>query len=200
MSSSDPRPDDPVAQVVVVCHANVARSPLAMVLLEREARDRLGPRPDVWVRSAGVRAMDGHPAAEGSQRAATDLGLDLSAHRSALLSRADVEDTDLVVTMSERQRGHVVRMHPGALHRTFTLPELARLGAAVDPPDPALPHRARLRDAVRRASHARPHVARPEAPEDVADPFGGPEAGFAAMADRVGALVAQVAEALFGPR
>lgn len=197
--TSDLPPGDPVAQVVVVCHANIARSPLAMVLLDAEARRRQGPDADVWVRSAGVRAVGGHPAADGSQRQAATRGLDLAPHRSVLLTRADLVEADLVLTMGEGQRGHAVRLHPPARQHTFTLVEFARLVRHVEPVGSDLPLRARIRTIVRRAAAARPYAERPEDPEDVADPFGGPDGGYETMATRVEGLVAVVAEALFGP-
>ena len=195
----DPRPRDPVAQVLVVCHANIARSPLVTSLFEDQARRRLGPEPDVWVRSAGIRAMEGRPAAAPSRAHALARGLDLEAHRSALLARVDLVDADLVVTMSERQRGHAVRMHPGALHRTFTLLELARLCARLPPLDDAMAPRARVRSVAWAASQSRPFAPRPSEPEDVADPFGGPADGYDRMAQQVEEAVDRVAEVLFGP-
>lgn len=195
----DPRPGDPIAQVLVVCHANIARSPLAMALFEDRARRRLGPAPDVWVRSAGVRAMPGQPAAAGSRAQATARGLDLEAHRSAPLTRVDLVDADLVVTMSERQRGHAVRMHPGARYHTFTLPELARLCDRLPPVEEAMSPRARVRAVAWAASQSRPFAPGPPEPEDVADPFGGPEDDYERMAQRVEAAVDRVAEVLFRP-
>ena len=195
----DPRPRDPVAQVLVVCHANIARSPLVTALFEDQARRRLGPAPDVWVRSAGVRAVEGRPAATGSRAQAVARGLDLDGHRSVPLARVDLVDADLVVTMSERQRGHAVRLDPGALHRTFTLLELARLCARLQPMDDAMPPRARVRSVAWAASQSRPFVPGPPEPEDVADPFGGPEHGYDRMAQQVEEAVDRVAEVLFGP-
>lgn len=195
----DPRPRDPVAQVLVVCHANIARSPLVTALLEDQARRRLGPAPDVWIRSAGVRAMEGQPAAAASRLQAVARGLDLEAHRSVPLARVDLIDADLVVTMSERQRGHAVRMHPGARHRTFTLFELARLCERLQPMDDGMAPRARVRSVAWAASQSRPFVPGPPDPEDVADPFGGPEEGYERMAQQVEEAVGRIAQALFGP-
>lgn len=199
--TSDPRPGDPIAQIVMVCRANIARSPLAMALLEAEALGRLGPRPDLWIRSAGVAALDGQPAASASRDQAVARGLDLSAHRAYQLTRDDVVEADLVITMSEQQRGHAVRLHPPAIHWTFTLPELARLSGVVDVAgDQAAMLRDRIRGVVRAASDARPRAGRPGESEDVADPFGGPAEGFEAMAGRVEADVQRISGVLFGQR
>lgn len=197
--ATDPRPGDPVAQVVVVCHANLCRSPLGMVMVERQARERLGAAPDVWVRSAGVHARPGLAATEESRRQASLRGLDLSHHRAAALARDDVADADLVLTMSEQQRAGAVRLHPPAVAWTFTLPELARLSTCLDPVDPDRDVRARIRRVARLAASARGRVPRPAEPEDVADPYGGPAEGYARMAELVESQVAVVADVLFGP-
>lgn len=194
----DPRPGDPVAHVVVVCHANIACSPLGMAMVERQARARLGAAADVWVRSAGVHARPGLMAAEESRRQAALRGLDLSRHRAAVLTRGDVAASDLVLTMSESQRAHAVRLHPGAAGWTFTLPELARLCASLEPVDPDLAVRQRVRRVARLAAAARAYVPRPSEPEDVADPYRGPVIAYARMAQLVEAQVAAVADVLFG--
>lgn len=195
---ADPRPGDPVARIVVVCHANICRSPLGMAMVAQQARDRLGPAPDVWVRSAGVHAMPGLVAAEESRRQASLRGLDLSRHRAAVLERDDVAAADLVLTMSEEQRARVVRLHPPAAGWTFTLPELARLCTSLDPMDPDVGVRDRVRRVARLAAAARAYVQRPSEPEDVSDPYRGPAEGYARMAQFVESHVGVVADALFG--
>ncbi len=194
----DPRPGDQVAQIIVVCHANIARSPLGMALLDHEARERRGTGTPVWVRSAGVQAIAGNPAAAESARQAERLGVDLSHHRAAQLSATDVEEADLVLTMTESQRQWAVRQHQAAVGWVFTLAELARLCRAMKPmaDDQA---RERIRLAARLANAARPFVPRPDGPEDVVDPYGGPREGYARMGDEVHALVLDVADTLFGP-
>lgn len=194
----DSRPGDLVAQLVVVCQANIARSPLGMALLEHEAQERRGLATPVWVRSAGVQALEGNAAAAESARQAERLGVDLSRHRAAQLTAADVEACDLVLTMTESQRQWAVRQHPAAVGWVFTLPELARLCRAMKPmaDDQA---RERIRLAARLANAARPFVPRPDGPEDVEDPYGGPREGYQRMADEVHELVREVADTLFGP-
>lgn len=196
----DPRPGDTVAEIVVVCHANVARSPLAMAMLEAAARDRLGARPDVWVRSAGVHAREGQSAASETLREAGTRGLDLGRHRSAVLDRQVVASADLVLTMTESQRAHAALLSPGAVRTTFTLPELVRLARTLDPDDTPAPVRDRVRAFVDRAHRARPYAPRSAEPEDVADPYGGPVTGYVAMARELEDHVAVLAPHLFGAR
>lgn len=71
---------------------------MAEVILEA-ALARRG-RSDVEVRSAGVGAYPGAPAAPEAMRVAERHGLDLSGHRSTPLEPALVEWADLILTMS----------------------------------------------------------------------------------------------------
>lgn len=198
---TDPRPGDPVAHVLVVCRANVARSPLASALLEAEVRRRLGSDEQVWVRSAGTDAWAGMPAAEYTRREAEQRGVDVTTHRAAPLTPEDIALSDVVVTMSEGQRAHVVRMCPVARDRAFTLPELARLCAAMamDCDRSVESVRARVRTVVALAARMRQQLQPPPDAEDVADPYGGPREGFARMAVLVEQSVSVVADCLLGP-
>lgn len=194
----DVRPDDDIARLHVVCTGNIARSPLGMVMLEHEARRRIGPDAPVWVTSSGLHGLAGEPAVEASRRLAEDRGLVLDHHRAAVLDRDDVLEQDLVLTMTERQRAAVVRAAPRAAKRVFTVRELARLCAALKPVEQQDTVRERVRTVARLAAAARPHVARSREPEDIADPYGrGPE-----DYERVGAqlddAVAEIAPQLFG--
>jgi protein-tyrosine phosphatase len=159
--------------VLVLCRANVARSPLAEVMLA--AADM----PGVRVASAGVRARDGYPAAEESQRLATERGLDLGHHRSLPATPDLIARADLVLTMSESIRDLASPLAPRAAAKVFTLREFVRLtdhltehlDAHLDAPAATHPEGALgwLRD---EAHLARPVAHRPSSTEDVADPMG----------------------------
>lgn len=194
----DPRPGDDVAQVIVVCTANIARSPLAMAMVEAEARRRLGPDAPVWVTSSGVEGLVGERAVEESRRQAALRGLDIGAHRAGRTEAADVAAADLVLVMTERHREVVLRLHPTAVGWVFTLPELARLCDALRPIETGLPPRQHLRVAVRTAHAARLRVPRPDEREDVRDPYGRPSEAYDEMAASLDRLVASVAPQLFG--
>ena len=79
----------------------------------------------VEVGSAGTGAWDGAPASEGSYLVALERGLDLSAHRARLLTRALVDEASLVLTMS---RPHLARVRElGGSGRAHLLGEYAGL-------------------------------------------------------------------------
>lgn len=196
----DPRPGDPVAEIVVVCTANICRSPLAEAMLERAATERLGPDAPVHLSSSGIHGLAGEPAAPLSAEEAVERGLDLSRHVARVTDEAGIERADLVLAMTERHRGRIVRLLPGAARSTFTIREFARLTAALKPIEGDLPVRDRVRFVTRLAHGARAYVARPSGAEDVADPYGGPREGYIETADQLAELVDTIAPQLFGWR
>jgi len=194
--ASHDHPDGP-ARILVVCTANIARSPLAAAMLAAEVQRRhLGAC--IRVDSAGVRARPGHPAAEHTLTVAARRGLDLRAHRSRPTIDAAPEGADLVLTMSQRQRDHLGGSYAGMAARVFSLPELARLLAPVDPAPLPPPGGVRLRAATRAAHLQRPRST-PGPEEDVTDPYGQPERAYEDLAARLDGLLAAVAPALLGP-
>ncbi len=196
---------DHVVDILIVCTGNIARSPLAEVLLQEEARRRLGPEAPVWAHSVGVHGLDGRPAVNEMQQEAVSRGADLSRHRGARVRPDDLRDADLVITMTEDHRRQLLRSVPAAEERVFTLKELARLLSVVDEPDdpPAEPPddrsvAERVRGLAQRAHRARPRAPQAAGPEDVRDPYGGSRAGYQEVAAEIDGLVSEVAEVLFG--
>lgn len=129
------------------------------------------------------------------------MGLDLSSHRSQPVTAAIVERSDLVITMSERQRDHCSRMVPAAALSTFTIRELVRLvGSDRSALDTVPAGFARVDRLIERANLHRPVSPRPGSPEDVADPVGGAERHWATFADDITVLVRHVRQFLaIGP-
>lgn len=83
--------------VLVICTANICRSPVGEALL----RDRLHKRGlDDWsVTSAGTWAQAGLGAARHSQELMAEQGIDLSNHRSRMVEKSHLDDADLVLCM-----------------------------------------------------------------------------------------------------
>ena len=86
--------------ILVVCHGNICRSPY----LEAVLRSLL---PDVRVSSAGLvgpgRSVPAHGISVAHRR-----GLDLTVHRSRLLTREVLASVDLVIVMDEAQARYLV--------------------------------------------------------------------------------------------
>ncbi|MBE3587384.1 MAG: low molecular weight protein arginine phosphatase, partial [Thermoanaerobacteraceae bacterium] len=89
---------------------------------------------EITVASAGVGALPGMEASPGAVRAMKEMGLDLGAHRARPITRRDVEEADLVLTMTAAHREMVRELAPDQAGKVFTLAEYA--GRAGDVPDP----------------------------------------------------------------
>lgn len=84
-------------KILVVCTGNTCRSPLAEGLLKERAREEnMG---DLEVISAGTAAPFGLSATQNAVRAAAELGIDISSHRSKPLTPEVVREADLVLAM-----------------------------------------------------------------------------------------------------
>ncbi len=89
-----PRP----ASVLVVCNGNICRSPFAEAVLRR-----LLQPAGITVESAGL-IGPGRGAPPAALQVAARRGVDLSAHRSRLVTSDLVRRADLIVVMDEAQR------------------------------------------------------------------------------------------------
>jgi low molecular weight protein-tyrosine phosphatase len=114
-----------VGGLLVVCTANVCRSPLAQREFQR-AFAGVRALEGCAVGSAGVRAETGRPMCSVSAAALPDDESDrdfITAHRSHLLTEQDVRSADLVLVMERDHRSAVVRLAPGSQAKVFTLRE-----------------------------------------------------------------------------
>jgi low molecular weight protein-tyrosine phosphatase len=126
--------------VLIVCHANTARSVMAQLLLERMLATR--GITDVRVRSGGVAnfARDGMIPSLDARLALRDEGIHLA--EDALTSTAIALHPELVaaaqviLTMTREQKAIVEAFAPAAGKPVLTLRELA--GESGDIADPAM--------------------------------------------------------------
>ena len=168
--------------LLYVCTGNICRSPMA----ERLTRQRLDGSERIepgtfLVSSAGTWGHEGSSMEPFAAVALLELGADPEGFVARELTGTQIEGADLVLTATVEQRGLVVGMVPGAVRRTFTLKEFARLVAAVEP-DPPAPSPASVTDVVDRARSLVDQTvalrgygprAAPGA-DDVEDPYGAP--------------------------
>jgi protein-tyrosine phosphatase len=120
-SGSGAGPDRPL--LLVVCRANICRSPLvAHELVQRI--EQLDPDSGWRVLSAGTAAQTGEHQCPRSAKA---CGGARTPHRARQLSADLVRSATLVLTASLAERAAVAQLDLGARERTFTLREAAAL-------------------------------------------------------------------------
>jgi protein-tyrosine phosphatase len=111
-------------RVLVVCTANVCRSPMGAALL---AHHVAAAGATAVVTSAGTEAValavDPHAVS-----AVAELGVDIAAHRPRQLTREVLatDGADLIITMTRGHLRSVATTDRTTFARTFTLPELVR--------------------------------------------------------------------------
>jgi protein-tyrosine phosphatase len=120
-----------IRSVLMVCEGNICRSPLAAALLAREL-------PHLDVTSAGTHALIGEPANAVIVELAQAHGLALDAHVATQIEASHARDSDLILTMTQAQRGWVEAAWPPARGKVFRLCD----EQATDVTDPYKRHRA----------------------------------------------------------
>lgn len=110
--------------IVFVCTGNICRSPMAEGLFKKLLEER--GREDITCSSAGLAAPEGSPASINAKIAAQELGVDISEHRSRLLTRAIARDADMIVCMT--------REHYDVLNSIIPEEKLYILGGGIDDP------------------------------------------------------------------
>ena len=152
--------------LLFVCTGNICRSPTAHLIAAAKL-----PTEHVRVHSAGTYGLQGYPVEPAAARLLEREGIGCASFAASRLDKDAIDAADLVLGMTREHRTAVVTLAPKALPKTFTLRELARLGAHV-PEVPGDDPAERARALVAAAAAQRGKVwAQPEQ-DDVADPYG----------------------------
>ena len=77
-------------------------------------------RHDIEVSRAGTNAWDGSAASDGSLLVGMERGLDLSNHRSRLLTEEIVRESDLILAMAPSHLARVKELNPEANAQLLT--------------------------------------------------------------------------------
>lgn len=176
--------------VLFVCTGNQCRSPMAAALLT----SGLTGRQHVLTASSAGFVSEDAPSPPEVVEVMAELGLDLSGHRSHVVTDQELQATHLVVAMTRQHLIDLTVAAPAGWERFFTFADLLRRAGQVGPRRPA----ETLGRYVTRLNGAR---ARSEAlalsmSEDVADPIGGRLEDYARTRDELGLMTRQLADAL----
>jgi protein arginine phosphatase len=100
-----------------VCTGNTCRSPLAQALLKEK-------RPDIEVKSAGVNALPGMTASDGTLKILAEKGISLN-HSSSQVNEQLIEWADIVLTLTESHKTTLIKQFPAFVDKIYTLKEYA---------------------------------------------------------------------------
>jgi len=119
--------------ILLVCTANMCRSPMAEGLVRRKL-EREGLADEFHVASAGVWTLDGRRATESAVMTMAELGVDIRAHRSRLLTEEIMDEAALVLTMTHSHAEAIRAEFPQHRHRVMLLSELVGFGYDIEDP------------------------------------------------------------------
>lgn len=99
-------------KILFVCSGNTCRSPLAEAIARRMFE--VAGRADIEVSSAGTQAWDGSSASDGAILVGIERGLDLSPHRSRMITTEIIAENDLILVMSSQHTARIKELSPDA--------------------------------------------------------------------------------------
>lgn len=106
---------------------------MAEALLRRQI-ERAGDDRQLRVASAGTWGPSDAPAAALSQQLLAQEGLDLSEHRSRLLTQRDVDEADLILVMTRAHKSDIMQRFARTADKLYLLSEM--IGKRDDIADP----------------------------------------------------------------
>jgi len=126
------------SHILFVCDANTCRSPMAEAMLRKMLADSEGKASEIKVNSAAIapRARDGSDITLDVKWLLKEEGIYVENFRSKDLKRHGelLEEADLVLTMSQEQKGRVLQLPEANGKAAYTLKEF--VGEAGDIGDP----------------------------------------------------------------
>ena len=147
--------------------------------------------PDVVIGSAGL-LFDGRPAERNAVRALARRDLDLSGHRSQIISAELLRDASVIIGMERLHVLEVADLDEDLFARSFTLPELVQSIDVMGPRAEGVD----LRSWVERSGtlRVRDGYTAPDPSTEIADPMGGTGRAFRACADEIDQLLEAFAD------
>lgn len=104
--------------IIFICTGNTCRSPMAEGLFRAHGGEQ---ETGLAAASAGLFTQDGLPASDNAVTAAKELGADISAHRSRMLTHEMAQSARYLVCMTGAHYDRVCELFPDCADKVFTL-------------------------------------------------------------------------------
>jgi protein-tyrosine-phosphatase len=118
--------------ILIVCTANICRSPVAEILLR--ARLHAAGLANWTISSTGTWAESGHAAASFSIELMAERGLDIRSHRSQPVTEQLMQQADLLLCLETGHAKTLRRDYPAHQHKIYTIRQMVdKRGSVRDP-------------------------------------------------------------------
>lgn len=112
--------------IMFVCTGNTCRSPMAEALMSKLAEASGDGK--IAIASCGTDVYEPSQASANAVAVMGEMGIDLSGHLSQRLTRKQLEEADLVLTMTSYHKAIISAVFPGFEEKVYTLCEYAYNG------------------------------------------------------------------------
>lgn len=124
-------------RILFVCTGNTCRSPMAAALLNREAERE---EASVSASSAGTDAAPGQRASELAISTMKQMGVDITSHRSRLVSEQLISEADLALAMTSEHVAYLTEEFPMLVTKIDSICGfVGMIGDVSDPMERGLP-------------------------------------------------------------